>query len=80
MGTWEADAFKSKNPDQKEKHKYSTQEVADKLEVSIRTVYNLRISGLLRYEQAFDKAPVYFTDQDIEEYKILIRRGGPTAQ
>lgn len=79
MGTWQTNASGNNNQPQVTKTKYSTQEVADRLEVSIRTVYNLRISGLLTFEQAFDKAPVYFTEEDIAAYKKRIRKGGASA-
>ena len=53
---------------------YTTQQAADILKVSVRTVYNHRSNGLLGFIQACDKSPVYFTEEQLMEYRKRISR------
>jgi DNA-binding transcriptional MerR regulator len=53
---------------------YSTKELAGRLGISVRTLYNHRMNGLLNFSQSCDKAPVLFTLQDEIDYKNNIRR------
>lgn len=53
---------------------YTTQQAAERLRVSVRTVYNHRSIGLLDFIQACHKSPVYFTDKQLSEYRERINR------
>lgn len=53
---------------------YTTQQAADILKVSVRTVFNHRNNGLLGFIQACDKSPVYFTEEQLMEYRKRIVR------
>lgn len=53
---------------------YTTQQAADILKVSVRTVFNHRNMGLLNFIQACDKSPVYFTEEQLNEYRQRISR------
>ena len=53
---------------------FSTQEFADRLGISVRTLYNHRMMGLLSFSQSCSKAPVLFSLQDEIDYKNAIRR------
>ena len=53
---------------------YNTQEFAARLGISVRTLYNHRMIGLLNFSQSCSKAPVLFSQQDEIDYKNAIRR------
>ena len=53
---------------------YNTQEFAARLGISVRTLYNHRMMGLLNFSQSCSKAPVLFSQQDEIDYKNAIRR------
>ena len=53
---------------------FTTQEFADRLGISVRTLYNHRMMGLLSFSQSCSKAPVLFSLQDEIDYKNAIRR------
>lgn len=62
------------HPYPKDEILYTTQQAADQLKVSVRTVYNHRNNGLLGFIQACDKSPVYFTEEQLMEYRQRISR------
>ena len=53
---------------------YSSKEFASRLGISVRTLYNHRMTGLLNFSQSCSKAPVLFSQQDEIDYKNAIRR------
>jgi DNA-binding transcriptional MerR regulator len=53
---------------------FTTQEFADRLGISVRTLYNHRMLGLLNFSQSCNKAPVLFSLQDEIDYRNAIKR------
>lgn len=56
---------------------YSTKQFAMRLGISVRTLYNHRMIGLLNFSQSCSNAPVLFSQQDEIDYKNAIRRLRP---
>ena len=63
-----------KENDQVDVRIYNTKEFAGRLGISVRTLYNHRMIGLLNFSQSCSKAPVLFSQQDEIDYRNNIRR------
>lgn len=65
------------NEGKPEEKKYSSEQVAAKLNLSVRTVYNKRMNGSLPFNQQGEKGHVYFTDEDLMVYHQRIKKNWP---